>query len=82
MPRMSVECDVCFKPVEQPRRGRPRERHPECLAIHDALARLERVVEGELVLGREALIELRWRLIELTSRLPRVRDARGRFVGR
>lgn len=76
----TMPCQVCGLPVEQPEgRGRGRERHDECGRVHRALTRLEREIARVEEWRPGHAAELRRDLFDLANRLPRARDARGRF---
>lgn len=83
--RPPVQCEVCSRPVAQPKRGY-RNVHAECRALHDDLNRLQRhldqLTEGThpAALSRTAMSELWFRLFTMASEVPRVRDSRGRYV--
>ena len=87
--RGSLPCEVCGRPVQQPKgRGAWRRAHPECRGLLGALGRLERVLDQALdpASGIDwngpGLAELRYRLVLLSTRVPRPRDANGRFIAR
>lgn len=88
MPSMSSHrCEICGHAVfQRPGPGRPRERHDECNKLHEALAAVERAIDGarlqQISFSEDALIELRFRLLILSTEVPRPRDALGRFIRR
>lgn len=85
MRRTPTTCSICLRPVVQRgERGRFRTVHAACKPLHDALVRVEKALALPLVgtMPPAAQVELRYRVLCLSTEIPRPRDASGRFMRR